>query len=112
MRQYVPGDELRKINWKASARRDEMITNEFESECSGDVTIMLDARKESNVGTLENNTVEHGIRAASTIAAHILKEKNRVGLIVLRDIIDEVYPAFGKRQNERSPGAPYPSAPG
>jgi uncharacterized protein (DUF58 family) len=38
------------------------------------------------------------VRAASTIASQILKDKNRVGLIVLRDIIDEVYPAFGKRQ--------------
>lgn len=98
MREYVSGDSLRKINWKASARSTRLITNEYESEQSGDVTILLDARRESNVGTLDDNTVEHGIRATSTIASHILKEKNRVGLIVLRDIIDEVYPAFGKRQ--------------
>ncbi len=101
IREYVAGDELRKINWKASARRDSIMTNEFESECSGDVTIMLDARTETNVGNIEDNTVEHGVRAASTIASHILMDKNRVGLIVLRDIIDEVYPAFGKRQYYR-----------
>ncbi len=101
IREYVAGDELRKINWKASARRDQLMTNEFESECSGDVTIMLDARTETNVGNTDENTVEHGVRAASTIASHILMDKNRVGLIVLRDIIDEVYPAFGKRQYYR-----------
>ncbi|MCK5039292.1 MAG: DUF58 domain-containing protein [Thermoplasmata archaeon] len=101
IREYAAGDELRKINWKASARRDIIMTNEYEIECSGDVTIMLDARSETNVGNLDDNTVEHGVRAASTIASHILTEKNRVGLIVLRDIIDEVYPAFGKRQYYR-----------
>ena len=101
IREYTAGDELRKINWKASARRDNIMTNEYESECSGDVTIMLDARSETNVGNLNDNTVEHGVRAASTIASHILMDKNRVGLIVLRDIIDEVYPAFGKRQYYR-----------
>ncbi len=101
IREYIAGDELRKINWKASAKRDVLMTNEFESECSGDVTIMLDARTETNVGNTDKNTVEHGVRAASTIASHILMDKNRVGLIVLRDIIDEVYPAFGKRQYYR-----------
>jgi uncharacterized protein (DUF58 family) len=98
MRDYVSGDELRKINWKASARFDALITNEFESECSGDTTLILDARLEANVGDVLDSTVEHGVRAASTIASQVLGDKNRVGLIVLRDIIDEVYPAFGKRQ--------------
>jgi uncharacterized protein (DUF58 family) len=98
LRDYVPGDEIRKINWKASARRDMLLTNEFEAECSGDATLILDARLEANVGLIEDCAVEHGVRAASTMASKILKDKNRVGLIVLRDIIDEVYPAFGKRQ--------------
>ena len=98
IRDYVSGDEMRKINWKASSRYDKLVTNEYEAECSGDITIILDARVEANVGFIENSTVEHGVRAASTISQHILADKNRVGLIVLRDIIDEVYPAFGKRQ--------------
>ena len=98
MRDYVSGDEMRNINWKASSRYDKLVTNEYEAECSGDVTIILDARVEANVGPIENSAVEHGVRAASTISQHILADKNRVGLIVLRDIIDEVYPAFGKRQ--------------
>ncbi|MDO9537584.1 MAG: DUF58 domain-containing protein [Thermoplasmata archaeon] len=98
LRNYVSGDEFRKINWKASARSDTLLTNEFEAECSGDATLILDARLEANVGHIEDCAVEHGVRAASTIASQILKDKNRVGLIVLRDIIDEVYPAFGKRQ--------------
>ena len=98
IRDYVSGDEMRKINWKASSRFDALVTNEFEAECSGDVTIILDARVEANVGFIHDSAVEHGVRAASTISKHILADKNRVGLIVLRDIIDEVYPAFGKRQ--------------
>ena len=98
IRDYVSGDELRKINWKATSRYDKLVTNEYEAECSGDVTLILDARVESNVGHIEDSAVEHGVRAASTISQQILADKNRVGLIVLRDIIDEVYPAFGKRQ--------------
>lgn len=98
IREYVSGDEMRKINWKASARYDTLLTNEYESDCSGDLTLILDARVEANVGHIESCTVEQGVRAVSTIASQVLRDKNRVGLIVLRDIIDEVYPAFGKRQ--------------
>ena len=98
IRDYVPGDEMRKINWKATSRFDKIVTNEYEAERSGDVTLILDARIEANVGFIENSVVEHGVRAAATISQQILADKNRVGLIVLRDIIDEVYPAFGKRQ--------------
>src|SRR5439155_1167202 len=37
VREYTAGDEVRRINWKASARLDRLFTNEYEGERSGDV---------------------------------------------------------------------------
>ncbi len=98
IRAYVPGDDVRRINWKASARFDSLYSNEYEGERSGDVVIVLDARRESFVGTEADNPVEHGVRAALGIAEHVLASKNRVGLIVQRDVLDWVPPAFGRKQ--------------
>ncbi len=98
MREYVPGDDVRRINWKASARLDRLFSNEYEGERSGDVVIILDARRESAVGTPSMNTVEVGVRAALGVADHVLASKNRVGLIVQRDVLDWVPPAFGRKQ--------------
>ena len=98
VREYVPGDEVRHINWKASARLDRILTNEYEGERSGDVVIILDARRESAIGRPEANTVEYGVRAALGVAEHVLASKNRVGLIVQRDLLDWVPPAFGRKQ--------------
>ena len=98
LREYVPGDETRRINWKATARLDRLVTNEYEGERSGDVVIVLDARQEAVVGPLAASTTEHGIRAALAIAAKILDGRNRVGLIVQRNVLDWVYPAFGRKQ--------------
>ncbi len=98
MREYVPGDDVRRINWKASARFDRLYSNEFEGERSGDVVIILDARRESAVGTTTVNTVEVGVRAALGVADHVLASQNRVGLIVQRDVLDWVPPAFGRKQ--------------
>jgi uncharacterized repeat protein (TIGR01451 family) len=98
MREYAAGDEMRHINWKASARAGRYITNEYEAERSGDVTIILDAREGSGKSEDRNSPIEASIRAVSTIAAHVLMAKNRVGLVVFRDCLDTVNPAFGKRQ--------------
>jgi uncharacterized protein (DUF58 family) len=98
IREYIPGDDVRRINWKASARLDRLYSNEYEGERSGDVVILLDARRESAVGTETANTVECGVRAALGVAQHVLASKNRVGLIVQREVLDWVPPAFGHKQ--------------
>jgi uncharacterized protein (DUF58 family) len=98
LREYAQGDEMRHINWKATARTGRYITNEYEAERSGDVTIILDAREGSGKSDARNSPIEASIRAVSTIGAHVLMSKNRVGLIVFRDCLDTVNPAFGKRQ--------------
>jgi uncharacterized protein (DUF58 family) len=98
MREYAPGDEVRRINWKASARFDRLYTNEYEGERSGDVVLVVDARRESFVGTAVDNPVEHAVRAALGIADRVLAAKNRVGLIVQRQVIDWVPLAFGRKQ--------------
>jgi len=98
VREYASGDELRRINWKATARLDRPLTNEYVGERSGDVVIVLDARQESFVGTRLDNPVEHGVRAALGIADHVLSARNRAGLVVARNVLDRVLPAFGRKQ--------------
>ncbi len=98
IRDYVSGDEMRRINWKASARLDSFFTNELEGERSGDFVIILDAREEVAIGPAKENAVEMGVRAAVSLAEKLLEGRNRVGLIVMRSVLDWVYPAFGRKQ--------------
>ena len=98
IRDYQPGDEQRAINWKASARHGRLLTNEFEGERSADAVLVLDARREADIGPGGATTVELGVRATVSLAQRILHAQNRVGLIVQRDVIDWVYPRYGRRQ--------------
>ena len=98
IREYVAGDDVRRINWKATARLGRFYSNEYEGERSGDVVIVVDARRQAYVGTESDNPIEHGVRAALAIAEHVLASKNRVGLIVQREVLDWVPPAFGRKQ--------------
>ncbi|MFW5928156.1 MAG: DUF58 domain-containing protein, partial [Thermoplasmatota archaeon] len=98
LREYHPGDEMRKINWKATARYLNPITNEFEGEKSGDVIIIVDGYREGNVGTIRKNTTNASIRAAASLANTIIADRNRVGLIILGDTLNWIYPRSGRDQ--------------
>jgi len=96
LREYMPEDSLKKINWKATARFLEPMTNEFIGEKSGDVILIVDGHKKNIVGDAERNTLDSTIQAAGTLAASILQDRNRVGLIVLGDYLRWLYPASGR----------------
>lgn len=98
IRDYLPGDEMRRINWKASARLDSLFTNELEGERSGDFILILDAREETASGPIHETALDMGVRAAMSLAEMLLDARNRVGLITMRAFLDWVYPAFGRRQ--------------
>lgn len=98
IREYVSGDDVRKINWKGSARTGKILVNEYEGENSGDAIIVLDAKEEYMAGTERHSTFKAGVRATLSIASHMLRQRNRVGLILLGDYLTWIYPEFGRRQ--------------
>ncbi len=96
LREYMPEDALKKINWKATARFLEPMTNEFIGEKSGDVILIVDGHRKNIIGNSERNTLDATIRAAGTLASSILEDRNRVGLIILGDYLRWLYPDSGR----------------
>ncbi|GAG07030.1 unnamed protein product, partial [marine sediment metagenome] len=82
IREYIPGDTFKRINWKSFARWNNLMVNEYELESTTDAIIILDARDIQNIGTITKNPLEYGIKAAVAVASHFLKRRDRVGLIV------------------------------
>ena len=96
MRGYVSGDDPKRINWKASARHRRLIINETEAERVTDVMIVLDTDV-TFYEAAEAELFERGVRAAASIARLLLKQGNRVGMILQGEERGIVAPAFGKR---------------
>ncbi|MEF8873722.1 MAG: DUF58 domain-containing protein [Candidatus Thermoplasmatota archaeon] len=96
LREYRPEDDLKDINWKATARYLEPKTNEFVGERVGDVIIVVDGYRFSKIGNAEKNTLDATVRAAGTLASSILADRNRVGLIILGDYLSWLYPDSGR----------------
>ncbi len=89
LRDYQPQDDLRHIDWKATARGQRLIVREFTAEDERRVTIAFDTRIAA--GTAEENGAgeknlagrfERGVTLAASLAAHFVEERAEVRLVL------------------------------
>ena len=100
LREYLPGDDPKRINWKASARYRELIVNELEAERVTDIMIVLDTDV-TFFDPVEAELFERGVRGAASMARLYLRQGNRVGLVLQGEERGSVPAAFGKRHERR-----------
>ncbi len=96
IRQFVAGDRVRHVNWRATARRGELWVNEHHAERNADVVIFLDVFAEARRG--ERSTLDPALRAAATLAARYLRQRDRVGFVSFGGMLNWLLPASGGRQ--------------
>ena len=90
LREFVPGDSLRSVNWKALAKKGKMMVNETVREDVMDVILLVDAREVSAVGGGRDTPLEMSCRAAATYAKQLLDERNNVALMIYGDTVERV----------------------
>lgn len=83
-REYQPGDELRYIDWKATARLGKLHVKVFEVETSLRVALVLDASSYMFIGT-PKSLFEQCADLAIALANYLIKRRDRVIFIVLRE---------------------------
>jgi uncharacterized protein (DUF58 family) len=102
VREYLPGDPLRQINWRLKARHPRrLFTNEFEREEIADFGLILDTRRFATADALEESLFEHTASAATAFSESLLKVGNRVSLLVYGKSITTVFPGSGKSHGNR-----------
>src|SRR6266540_2265396 len=93
LRQFVPGDRVRRINWRASARRGELWVNELHAERNADVILFLDSFTEAR--REDEGTLDRTVRGAAALIDRYLQHKDRVGLISFGGVLNWLLPATG-----------------
>jgi len=102
VREYQPGDPLRQINWKISARHEAaMYTTIYEQQRIADIGIILDSRMQCDIRSGKQQLFENSVRAAGALAELFLDDGNRVGLLVYGASMSFAFPGMGKIQRER-----------
>ena len=98
LREYLPGDAFRSINWKAFARTGELMVNEKTRDAVTDVFIILDTRDVSRIGTVLKNPLEMGTIAAASISNYFIRRRDSVALVTYGDKMDYLPPETGDKQ--------------
>ena len=100
VREYVPGDPMRRVHWPSTARRGRFMVKEFEQDPQADIWIFLDAKHDIHASLpdeplylpqegwwirrpiirLPHASFEYAVSAAASLAAHFLAERRAVGL--------------------------------
>lgn len=103
IREYETGDSLNRIHWLTSARKERLMSKEFEQDPKADVWVILDAEKSAHISANEEekreppserlwlwkrkaifsllpNTFEYAVSVAASVANYFIKQEQAVGL--------------------------------
>jgi uncharacterized protein (DUF58 family) len=99
VREFVPGDRQRRINWAATTRRGRLQLNTFAAERTQNVVIIADAT--SDVGEPGSTPVDLALRGAAGTARAYLEVRDRVGFVVYQRSVLWTPPGTGARHYYR-----------
>lgn len=97
LRDYAPGDTMRRINWKASARTGRMLVNQMERTTAAEVTVFIDGRAIVNVGAEETSPRVLVARTAVSFVDFLYKSKDNARVIIYTDHVREIEPQPAER---------------
>ena len=122
VREYVPGDPMKRIHWPTSVRRDRLMVKEFEQDPQAEVWFFLDTHKNVHVARsgeqystpplddlllirrrkvkLTPSTLEYSISITASLANYFIEQRRSVGLVTASENAYEVIPAERSERQE------------
>ena len=122
IREYVPGDPMKRIHWPTSIRRDQLMVKEFEQDPQAEVWLFLDTHKSAHVAKPGENydtppiddllllrrrkvklypsTLEYSISIAASLAHYFIEQRRAVGLVSALGRAFTVIPAERSERQE------------
>jgi uncharacterized protein (DUF58 family) len=92
-RKYVPGDDLRRLDWRAYGRSDRFFVKEFEADTNLRCCLVLDTSGSMDFGSKGVSKIEYARKIAGAIAHIALEQGDAVGLYcVARGIVRNIPP--------------------
>ena len=122
VREYVPGDPMKRIHWPTSIRRSQLIVNEFEQDPQAEVWFFLDTHRNAHTAKpyeeagappiddllllrrhkmkLPPSTIEYSVTITASLAHYFLEQRRSVGLVTASEREYKVIPAERSARQE------------
>jgi uncharacterized protein (DUF58 family) len=93
-RGYVPGDDVRRMDWRLWARTDRYYIKEYEAETNMNFSVLLDVSKSMDYGSRGVTKLDYAKMLAACLTNLVHHQRDRVGLVTFdSDIVDHVPPS-------------------
>lgn len=91
-RVYTPGDDARRIDWKASVRSNDLLIKEYREERDLDVYFLLDTSTSMIFGSTEKLKLEYAAEFVAAFSFFVMKAGDKSGLIMFNDKVVNMVP--------------------
>ncbi len=96
VKDYVIGDDIRKLNWKATARNGMMMVNQYTDEKSQQVFIIIDKGRLMKMPFDGLTLLDHAINSALVLTHVCLQKQDKIGLVTFAEKLLDIIPADRK----------------
>lgn len=95
-RQYMPGDDIRLIDWKVFGRTDRFYIKQFEADSNANFTILLDMSRSMAFGRDGVTKIDYARYLSACLAYFSGKQRDRIGLVTFNDDVVDYIPPSAK----------------
>ncbi|WP_457552163.1 DUF58 domain-containing protein [Desulfobacula sp.] len=92
VREYTPGDDVKTIDWKVSARLGKPFVKLYKEERESIVMLLIDMSASLKFGTFSGTKLEKAAEVASVLAFNAIKNNDKVGVIFFTDRVEKYIP--------------------
>jgi uncharacterized protein (DUF58 family) len=96
-REYSPGDEIRRIDWKALGKFDRYFIKEYEDETNLRAYLLLDTSASMDYSSNGVTKFDYGCTLTASLAYLILRQQDAAGLVTFSNRIENIIPPRAKR---------------
>ena len=98
-REYVPGDDLRYVDWKVWAKQDRLYVKQFEEDTNLRTTLLVDVSGSMQYGSGPLTKYEYGCTVAASLAYMLLRQQDAVGCVSFDEHVRSTIPTRSKRNH-------------
>ena len=93
-RGYVPGDDIRRVDWKLYARTDRYYVKQYEADTNANLVVLLDVSKSMGFASEGVSKLQYGSFLAASLAYLSHRQRDRVGIITFdQEVVTHVPPS-------------------
>jgi uncharacterized protein (DUF58 family) len=93
-RGYVPGDDIRRVDWRLYARTDRYFVKQYEADTNANFAVLLDVSKSMGFASDAVTKLQYGSYLAASLAYLSYRQRDRVGIITFdEDVVTRVPPS-------------------